>query len=266
MSAAALEAPNLSGPSEQKIPMTRLITVELRSMFNTRAGFWLMVSVAIVVVLATIGVALFVADSDIEYGSFSAAIGFPLSLVLPVIAILSMTSEWSQRTGLLTFALEPRRGRSIGAKAIACVMIAIGATVLSLAVGAVGNVAGAAIAGIDTVWNIGAGDMSKLTLNNVIGLMQGFAFGVLIRSSAGAIVAYFVYTFALTTITTVLAEFQDWFRDVRAWVDFGFAQEPLFNLESVSGERWAQIAVSGSFWLLLPLLVGTWLVLRAEVK
>ncbi|CAM3715459.1 hypothetical protein [Nocardioides zeicaulis] len=40
------------------IPMTRLAKVELRKMFDTRAGFWLMASVGIVSVLATAAVIL----------------------------------------------------------------------------------------------------------------------------------------------------------------------------------------------------------------
>ncbi len=36
-------------------------------------------------------------------------------------------------------------------------------------------------------------------LGNVLGMLFGFMLGVLIRNSAGAIVAYFVYTFVLPT-------------------------------------------------------------------
>ena len=42
-----------------------------------------------------------------------------MTIILPMIAILSVTSEWSQRSGLTTFTLVPHRGRVILAKAIA---------------------------------------------------------------------------------------------------------------------------------------------------
>jgi hypothetical protein len=32
----------------------------------------------------------------------------PMSVILPIIAVLSVTAEWSQRSGLATFTLVPR--------------------------------------------------------------------------------------------------------------------------------------------------------------
>ena len=60
--------------------------------------------------------------------------------------------------------------------------------------------------------------------------------------------------------------FQDWFRDIQAWVDFGFAQTPLFDGSDPSAEQWAQIGVSGMIWLVIPMAIGVWAVLRSEVK
>jgi len=102
------------------IPMTRLVSVELRKMFDTRSGFWLMTSIAITALLATGAVILFAPDSEITYNNFAAAIGVPMTIILPIMAILSVTSEWSQRNGLTTFTLVPHRGRVIWAKAISC--------------------------------------------------------------------------------------------------------------------------------------------------
>ena len=48
-------------------------------------------------------------------------------------------------------------------------------------------------------------------------------------------------------------------------VDFSFAQFPLFD-GVVTGEQWANLAVSGTLTLLLPLAVGLVLVRRSEVK
>ncbi len=93
----------------------------------------------------------------------------------------------------------------------------------------------------------------------------GFMLGVLIRNSAGAIVGYFVYSLLLPTITTVLAETQQWFRDAQPWVDFNYNANRLFE-GGFTGQDWAQLAVTGSIWLALPLAVGLWLVMRSEVK
>jgi hypothetical protein len=63
----------------------------------------------------------------------------------------------------------------------------------------------------------------------------------------------------------LLAELNDWWRDAQPWLDFNFAQGPLYDGQ-MSSNDWAQLAVSGSIWLLLPLAVGLFLVRRSEVK
>lgn len=254
-----------SGSGPAPIPFARLAKVELRKMFDTRSGMWLMISIVAVAVIATAAVILFAPDSAVTYETFAAAIGFPMAIVLPIIAILSVTSEYSQRSGLTTFTLVPHRGRIIGAKAVVSLAIAIVSMLLAAAVGALGNLLGSAIAGTDTVWDISVAQFSVVILSNVLGMAVGFALGVLIRNSPGAIVGYFVYGLALPTVFSLLAAFQDWFADARPWVDFNYTNTELFN-QVPDAQGWAQLAVSGIIWLVLPLLVGLRLVMRSEVK
>ena len=82
---------------------------------------------------------------------------------------------------------------------------------------AVGNIAGSAIAGVDTVWDDSLLHLAHIVLANTLGLLVGFMLGVLIRNSAGAIVAYFVYAFVLPTLSMLLAGGQQWFRDLQPW-------------------------------------------------
>ena len=123
-------------------------------MFNTRSGFWLVTGGAIIAVIASIATLLFAPDSELTYGSFAAAVGAPLSVVLPMVGILAITSEWSQRTGLTTFTLVPHRGRVVGAKLAATLMVGVVSIAIAFAVGALGNVVGSTIAGVDTVWDV----------------------------------------------------------------------------------------------------------------
>ena len=69
-------------------------------------------------------------------------------------------------------------------------------------------------------------NMATIVLANVLGLLVGFMLGVLIRSSAGAIVAYFVYSFLLPTLSVILAGSQAWFRHLQPWVDFKSPRAP----------------------------------------
>src|SRR4051812_20229449 len=73
-------------PPIQPIPLGRLVSVEIRKMFDTRSGFWLMSSIGILSVVATVAVILFAADDEVTYMSFAAATGFPMSIILPMIA------------------------------------------------------------------------------------------------------------------------------------------------------------------------------------
>jgi ABC-2 type transport system permease protein len=249
----------------QPVPLTRITSLELRKMFDTRSGFWLMASIAIAAVLATGAVILFAPDTELTYSTFAAAIGFPMAFILPMIAALSVTSEWSQRSGLTTFTLIPRRGRVIGAKAIASVIVGVVSIPVALAIGAVGNLLGTAITGTDLVWDVSLSDAGFIILGNVLGLLVGFMLGVLIRNSAGALVAYFVSTVVLSTMFEVLSASQAWFRDLRPWIDFNYAQGPLFD-GAPTAQEWANLGTSGVIWLVVPLVVGLSMVMRSEVK
>ncbi len=249
----------------RRIPLSRVTSVELRKMFDTRSGFWLMASIGILSLLATAAVILFAPEDEQTYSAFASAFGFPMAVILPMIAILSVTSEWSQRSGLTTFTFVPHRGRVITAKLIASIGVGVVSMLLAAGIGAVGNLVGTAISGVDTVWDVGMLEFGYIVLANVLGMLVGFMLGVLIRNSAGAIVGYFVYSLLLPTITMVLAASQEWFRDLQPWVDFNYAQSALFN-ETMTGQQWAQLGVTSAGWLVVPLAIGLWLVMRSEVK
>jgi ABC-2 type transport system permease protein len=252
-------------PPRTGIPLSRIVTTEVRKMFDTRSGFWLMASIAILALLASTAVIAFSSSSGLTYSSFATAVCFPMTVVLPVIAILSVTSEWSQRSGLTTFTLVSHRERVIAAKAIASIGVAVATIPFGLAIGALGNLLGASIRGITPVWDVTVTNMLTLILANVLSLLVGFMLGVLIRSSAGALVAYFVYSFLLPTLSIILANSQHWFRHLQPWVDFQYASGTLID-GTVTSDQWAHLATSATLWLALPLTVGLILVTRAEVK
>ncbi|RYC07472.1 ABC transporter permease [Nocardioides zhouii] len=247
------------------IPTSRLVTVELRKMFDTRAGFWLMASVGIISVLATAAVIIWAPDEAITQNNFSVAIGMPLSVVLPIIAILSVTGEYSQRTGLTTYTLVPWRGRVLSAKLVATLLVGVVAMFVALAVGALGNLLGSALTGLDAVWDVSLAEFGTIVLANVLGMLMGFMLGVLFRSSAAAIVGYFVYSFVLPVALGALAAFQEWFRDLQPWVDVQFAITRLYDV-TMTAEYWQQLGVTTLVWLWIPLALGLRAVLRAEVK
>lgn len=267
MSAALAQPGILDLTSTPRVPFTRLVRVELRKMVDTRAGMWLLISTGLVTALVMV-IQLWVGtveDLGLTYRSFAMGMNTPMGIFLPVLGIMSVTSEWGQRTALTTFALEPSRTRLIAAKFANTLILAVAAVVIGMLLAVVANVLYGAISGDELVWNLGATDMGLFLLLHVIGLATGFAFGTLFLNTAAAIVLFFVYSFVLPGLFELGAALIGWFHDLRPWVDFGTAQGPLAE-GGVTGEQWAHLAVSSLIWFFLPLALGLWRVLRAEVK
>ena len=58
-------------------------------MFDTRAGIWLMASILIAALVSTVATILLAPQSDLTYYTFAKAIGFPMTVILPIIAVLA---------------------------------------------------------------------------------------------------------------------------------------------------------------------------------
>lgn len=249
------------------VPFSRLVRVELRKMVDTSAGFWLLVATAaltaIVITIQLIVGAL--QDLDLTYRSFAAGANIPMGILLPVLGIMSVTSEWGQRTALTTFTLTPHRARLIGAKFANTAILALVAVVIGLGLGAAATAVSGVITGNGATWDLGIADAGLFVLLHLLGLATGFAFGALLLNTAGAIVLYFVYSFVLPGLFELGAALIGWFGDIRPWIDFANAQGPLME-GSINGEQWAQLGVSSLVWFFLPLFLGLRRVLRAEVK
>ena len=176
-----------------------------------------------------------------------------------MLGILLVTSEWTQRTALVTFTLMPVRGRVLVAKVCAALIAGLAAIVLAMAVAALATVAG----GAGNAWaNIGVDDFAKFGLLQVTGVLQGLAFGLLFLNSAAAIVVYFVVPIAFSIVANLWSAL----KDIAPWVDLSTSQQPLFSGVNMTGEQWAQVATSTALWVVLPFAFGIVRVLRAEVK
>jgi ABC-2 type transport system permease protein len=263
-------APTLTGPvdvaSTRPLPFGRLVSVELRKTYDTRAGLWLLISMALVtaaVMVIQLAVVV-VQELRVGYEDFMLSTSFSIAIFLPVLGILLVSSEWGQRTAMVTFSLEPRRGRVLAAKLVVGMLLAVAAVVVALALGAICNLLYGAMSGDEVRWNLSVVQTIKLFALQEIGMLTGFALAALLLNSAAAIVIYFVYSFVLPGLFE-LGTLIDWFDAIRPWIDFNFAQSPLIDGD-LDGEAWAHLVVSGLIWLVLPLAIGTWRMLRAEVK
>ena len=190
-----------------------------------------------------------------------------LGYFLPIVVIMLVTSESSQRNGLVTFTLEPRRSRIVVAKFLAGIVLALGVMVLAVVLALLGTLLGI-VTGSDPSWSLDGGLVfNALFLSTLIGIFVGFALSMLIMNTAGAIVAYFAYTLILPTAVGILSVLSDRFEEVAPWIEFNTAQTPLISSPySPTGEEWAQIATSGFIWLIIPLVLGIWRLMRIEFK
>ena len=177
--------PQAITPTPRRIPFARIVGVELRKSFDTRSGLWLLASVGIAALLTTGAVVAWAPEDQLTYSQFTLAIGIPMSVILPIIAVLSVTAEWSQRSGLTTFTLVPHRSRILLAKGTAAVLVAATATVVAFGVGALGNLVGTAASNVPTVWDQNFADVGYFALGNTLLMLVGFTLGALIRNSPG---------------------------------------------------------------------------------
>jgi ABC-2 type transport system permease protein len=250
----------------KSVPFSRLVKVELRKSHDTRAGFWLLAFMGIVVAITYVVMLLVTAfgSSDFSFGTFVGAAAFGTSVLLPVLGILVVTSEWSQRTAMTTFALETNRFRVIAAKLVTGLVLTFLVAAFAVAVGAVANVLNIALAGSGS-WEFGFNHLVGFLITQSLAMLGGFALATLLLNSPAAIVAFFAYKWVLPTIFIILGANFGWFHDVLPWIDFQTAQESLFDL-SLKGADWAHLFATGAFWLGLPLALGLRRVLRAEIK
>lgn len=242
-------------------PIGRLVLIELRKMVDTRSGRWLLIAaVLIALVIAVVRGLTGAADERTLLQAFQLTL-FPFGVLLPVIGILTATSEWSQRTALTTFALVPRRTRIGVAKLLAALLLGLLAVLVCLVMGAIGNIVAMTLGGADGSWSVSGSQLFQALVVSELGMLTGLGFGLLLMSPAFAIVAYF----ALPTVFSVVGELVTGLKDVWAWIDSGRTQEPLYD-GSASGDDWARLAVSTAIWIGIPLVLGLLRMVRREVK
>jgi ABC-2 type transport system permease protein len=248
--ASATSAPSLA----------HLVGVELRKSSDTRAGAWMLLVIALTTLLV-VGLQLFFDDGvDGSFGYFFAFSQLPVGLLLPVLGILLVTSEWSQRTAMTTFALVPDRSRVLTAKVLAAAVLGALGVVVAAVASALATALVPAVTGLSARWELSGAQVGQVVLVQVLTVLVGVAFGMLLLSSPLAIVLYFV----LPTVFTVLVNTVGALSWVRDWLDLSTTTLPMYDGQ-LSGQGWAQLGTSVALWLLLPLVLGWLRIERREI-
>jgi ABC-2 type transport system permease protein len=238
--------------------MARLTKVELRKMFDTRSGFWLPIGVALAAIITVLITAL---SGPAQNHTFTHLFGnalIPTAILLPLIGVLLVTGEFSQRTALTTFTLVPSRARVMWAKLGASVACSVAALALCLAVAAAGTVIGSGSG--PGVWALHAVLVPQAFVYLATAMITGVAFGAALLVSAPAIVLYLL----LPTIWSALASNISALDGVARWLDASNTLDPMVR-NSLSALDWAHAGTTLLLWMVLPLAIGWWRVMRRDV-
>ena len=239
----------------------RLVRVELRKMYDTRAGFWLLLTGVLLAFLAA-GLAIFTGErQDQTFDTAMDASSQFMNFLIPIVGILLVTSEWSQRTAQVTFTLVPQRGRVLVAKLGASVALALAAFVVTLIASALFTaIGGDSSSGVEP-WSVDGGLLFQIVLFDVISMLMGVALGAAILLSAPAIVSSFVLPLGLALVLHLINGLEK----AADWVDPTEALPPM-TADPLSGTQWARAGVCAALWIGVPLAVGLYRFLRNEVR
>jgi ABC-2 type transport system permease protein len=258
MSTAVLPVPAPARGADVRPGLGRLTLVELRKMTDTRAGFWLLFSTALLTVAVVVIAGLAMDDVDRTLRNFVGIASVPISLLGPVAGILLVTSEWSQRTSLITFTLVPHRSRVLVAKLLAAAALSFVAYQLCLATGLVATAVFGGSAS-DT-WSLSAAIIGQNGLSVALSVIAGVGFGAVLLASAPAIVLFFVLPTAWGAIGEIHA-----LEGAAKWLDQGRTMADMGE-HALSGTEWARVATSAALWVVLPIVLGFWRVKRNDVR
>ena len=268
MSAATVEAPATASYAGARhddhghpgIPFSRVLHVEVRKLIDTSAGRWLLIATGGLTVLVVVTILIGGDAADLRFADLLGFAMWPLAVLLPVLGTLTATAEWSQRTGLVTFALEPHRGRVVIAKVLAAVGLGLGVVGTAMAGCALAYVAGTAAREIPPVWSIERAALLGILLSLVIYLLQGLAFGFMFLNTPLAIVTSLVLPGVVSAIPSLVSSAERF----TVWLDLSSVTDPLM-VGTMAGSDWAHLGTACGVWLALPMALGTWRVLTKEI-
>jgi ABC-2 type transport system permease protein len=254
----AVDSKTADRVSHRRPSFARLTGVELRKMVDTRAGAWLLfgvVALTIVVIVARV----FGKHADHTLsGLFVDPLQVP-STFLPVIGILLVTSEWTQRTSLITFTLVPQRLRVLTAKIAAGVILALAGFWMTLGIAAVATPFASQVSG-SAVWSLPPWLIGQMTILLIAQMLGGIAFGAALLSSAPAIVLYFLLPLGFVAIGHVKM-----FEFLARWLDGAHTLAPLGD-HALNASEWAHAGATLTTWTIVPLAIGAWRIARSEVS
>jgi hypothetical protein len=237
-------------------PRGILFEVEFRKMLDTRAGLAPCVA-TLVASVVVVGVDLaHLPHRTVVLRTLILDAGMPPAVFLPALAVLAMTAEWSQRTGLVTFTLSPWRNRVLAAKAGAALILGALATGAALLLAVAAAVCTGMFTGHTDYGGAGAATVAAFGEAGTA-MLLAVACGALAPSIPMALAACYL---APAVCGAMLAGVGGW----AEWVDITRALDRIARLK-VAGAI-PQTSVAVGLWVVLPLVAGLVVGARREVR
>lgn len=265
--------------------MSAAVRAEFRKFFSTRL-WWGMALAAfaigaifpalLAILISSTGdpetAALTADDATFAKFVFTSGISFGYLLTLAV-GVLTIGSEYRHQTITSTFLAVPRRGRVMGAKVVALLVIGAFYGVVYLA-GAVGGGTAALVArgyepfGDPSLWRTLALCLLVLGLWGLIGL----GVGILIPNQVAALLIAVAVAWLVEPILSVVLFFTEWGRTISPYLPSRATAAMLessgggFNGESLPILSWWAGALVLAGYATVMAGLGTWRTLRADIS
>jgi hypothetical protein len=236
----------------------RLVRVELRKMVDTRSGRWLLIGI---VALSVAGLTWGLTHLEPGRLAFTDVLDLalvPVDLILPVVGILAMTSEWTQRTALTTFTLSPRRIPVLFAKLVAAIALAMAVVTVIVGLAFAATALGGVINGDGASYDHALRNIAGSALTDGLNVLMAAGFGLVASVTAVGVLVYYVAPTAWALLAPGLLHERSKWLDVFA----SFDNISSFHLGGVV----PQTLTSIGFWIVLPVSIGLFAANRREVK
>lgn len=268
MSAISHTVPTSGAPVQDApgIPFGRLLRVETRKLQDTRAPRVLLILTVVTSVLMAVAIPWLVRSaqrdsSSMEWGTVILLVELLGSTLVPIVGLMLVTSEWSQRSALTTFLLEPRRERVLGAKMLVTLALALAYALLASALGALALLFAKHSLHVLVLWP-SAGGVLRLLLSGLVEMAFAVAMGMLLMNPAAAIVTvlFLPQLFTLLALVPVHA-----ISTLIDWLSLAAAESHLATGD-FSDHGALKTLVALLVWIALPVALGVRRQLRAEPK
>lgn len=231
-----------------------LLLVETRKAVDTR-GSRILLLITSVLALLLVGVGILFGGSA-TLGQAVGGVAASFALFLPLIGLMLVTQEWTQRTAYSTFTAVPQRQRVLLAKAVAALLLVAAITLLAVVVAILTAVVRGWVTGTVLPADDLAPAVQSVLAAGLCSTVLAVAIGALTLSTTVSVLVFVFVPFALDVALgfapTLLAE--------------GLSAATLSGW--LGGDRpfSAAALISLLVWYLLPCLAGTLRFVRSDVS